>query len=66
MTIFKDCFGRDVRLTDERLTHILEHPEMRDMDRHLGETLARPSIVRKSRSDLTDRPKEGEELWPTR
>ena len=103
MTSFHDCFGRDVRLTDERLAHILEHPEMRDMDRHVGETLARPSIVRKSKSDdsvrlfyvfhektlmggkwlcvvvkygeddafvvtayLTDRPKEGEELWPTR
>src|SRR5437868_2818864 len=24
-----DCFGRRVRLTDERLTHILEHVEMR-------------------------------------
>jgi len=27
MKMLKDCFGRSVRLTDERLAHILEHPE---------------------------------------
>ena len=26
-----DCFGRNVRLTDERLAHILERTEMRGM-----------------------------------
>jgi hypothetical protein len=26
-----DCFGREVRLTDERLAHILERAELRDM-----------------------------------
>ncbi|MBI5529350.1 MAG: hypothetical protein HY897_23745 [Deltaproteobacteria bacterium] len=73
------------------------------MDKQIGETLERPAIVRRSKSDaavrlfyafrektlvggkwlcvvvkyreddafvvtayLTDRPKEGEELWPTR
>ena len=28
MKIFRDYQGRDVRLSDERLIHILEHPEM--------------------------------------
>jgi hypothetical protein len=27
----KDCFGHSVRLTDERLAHILDHPEMEKM-----------------------------------
>lgn len=27
MKILQDCFGRKVRLTDERRVHILEHPE---------------------------------------
>ena len=27
----QDCFGHAVRLTDERMAHILEHPEMREM-----------------------------------
>lgn len=26
-----DCFGHGVRLTDERVAHILEHPEMNEM-----------------------------------
>jgi hypothetical protein len=29
MKTLKDCFGHSVRLTDERLAHILEHPESR-------------------------------------
>ena len=29
MKILEDCFGRKVRLTDERLAHILEHLEIR-------------------------------------
>ena len=33
MKILPDCFDRQVRLTDERLAHILEHPEMREMGR---------------------------------
>ncbi len=28
MKYFQDRFGRKVRLTDESLAHILEHPEM--------------------------------------
>ena len=96
-----DCFGRTVRLTDERLAHILEHPEMRDLAAELKLALRQPRLVRRSRSDpaarlfydylertgmggkwlcvvvkhaeddavvvtpyLTDRPKDGEVLWP--
>ncbi len=103
MKSIRDCFGNDVRLTDERLTHILEHPEMVGMEAEIEHTLQDPADVRLSRSDdtvrlfyrfyartrvggkwlcvvvkcvendafvvsayLTDRPKRGENLWPTR
>jgi len=98
-----DCFGRKVRLTDERLAHILEHPEMRGLAAAVERVLRRPELVRRSRSDpavrlfyeyrddtpmggkwlsvvvkyagddafvvtayLTDKPKDGEDLWSTR
>jgi hypothetical protein len=44
--IFTDYQGRVVRLTDERLTHILEHPEMLGMQRALEETVRHPALVR--------------------
>ncbi len=40
-----------IRLTDERLTHILDHPEMANMETEIGETLLRPEHVAQSRSD---------------
>jgi len=46
-----DCFGIPVRLTDERIAHILEHPEMKEMDAEVDRLLAAPQIVRRSRSD---------------
>jgi hypothetical protein len=98
-----DCFGREVRLTAERLAHILERLEMRGMETALEEALQHPRLVRRSRSDgsvrlfyeyyaetlvggkwlcvvvkvlpddafvitayLTDKPKRGEDLWPTK
>jgi len=98
-----DCFGRTVRLTDERLAHILEHPEMSEMEPEIEVVVRLPEFVRRSRSDaaaqlfyryyartivggkwlcvvvkymdadafvvtayLTDQPKPGEELWPTK
>lgn len=101
--LITDCFGREVRLTDERLAHILEHPEMAGMAEGIERTLRHPEIVRRSRSDpalrlfyefyaqtivgdkwlcvvvrydesdafvvtayLTDKPKAGEDLWPTK
>ena len=103
MKILHDHEGRDVRLTDERLAHVLEHPEMRGMELALEETVRQPTLVIESRTDsparlnyrfytgttvgdkwlcvvvkyapgdafvvtayLTDRPKRGKQLWPTK
>ena len=46
MKLIKDCFGRSVRLTDERLAHILEHAEMVGMEDELERILQTPSEVR--------------------
>jgi hypothetical protein len=101
--VLEDCFGQQVRLTEERLAHILEHPEMAGMEAEIGRVLRQPQLVRRSRSDdavrlfyefyaqtlvggkwlcvvvkyppndafivtayLTDKPKPGEDLWPTK
>lgn len=103
MRTVKDCFGNSVRLTEERLSHILEHPEMKAMGEEIERVLLHPQLVRRSRSDeavrlfyefyaqtivggkwlcvvvkyaendafvvtayLTDKPKSGEDLWPTK
>ena len=103
MKLLRDHQGRQVRLTDERLGHILGHPEMADLEAALAETLEHPALVVQSRSDpeagmsyrfytgtkvgdkwlcvvvkysavdafiltayLTDKPKKGEQLWPTK
>jgi hypothetical protein len=47
-----DCFDREVRLTDERLAHILERAEMQNMREEIIRTLQAPAEVRVSRSDL--------------
>jgi hypothetical protein len=71
MKTLKDCFGHSVRLTEERLAHILERPEMKDMGEEIERVLRQPQLVRRSRSDdavrlfyLTGKPKTGEDLWP--
>ena len=46
MRLLEDCFGRPVRLTDERLTHILEHPEMAGMEAELVRVLRQPPTLR--------------------
>lgn len=51
MKIIRDCFGHDVRLTDERLAHILEHAEMAGMEAEIERVLQAPAEVRVSRSD---------------
>jgi hypothetical protein len=103
MRMLDDCFGHKVRLTDERLAHILEHLEMAGMAGEIERVVRRPQLVRRSRSDdavrlyyefyaqtlvggkwlcavvkyasddafivtayLTDKPKPGEDLWPTK
>ena len=51
MKLLIDCFGRSVRLTDERLAHILDHLEMAGMEGAIDLTLRDPEIVRISHSD---------------
>ena len=51
MKTLPDCFGRQVRLTEERLAHILEHPEMKEMGAEIERVLRQPQLVRRSRSD---------------
>jgi hypothetical protein len=51
MKIIRDCFGNNVRLTDERLAHILEHAEMAGMEAEIERVLQAPAEVRASRSD---------------
>ena len=51
MKVLTDYEGRAVRLTEERLAHILEHPEMVGMEDKIAETLARPERVIESLSD---------------
>jgi len=103
MKTLVDCFNHSVRLTDERLAHILEHTEMAGMGEEIERVLRQPQLVRCSHSDaavrlfhefyartivggkwlcvvvkyekndafvvtayLTDKPKTGEDLWPTK
>jgi hypothetical protein len=51
MKTFQDCFGRQVRVTDERLAHILEHAEMKGMVMAIERVLRQPQIVRRSHTD---------------
>ena len=55
MKILKDHEGRAIRLTDERLAHILEHPEMQGMESRIEETVMRPEKVLESLSDTQAR-----------
>lgn len=49
--MLRDREGVEIRLTDERRAHVLEHPEMSDMETGIEETLLRPQRVVRSRSD---------------
>lgn len=51
MEILTDYQNRQIRLTEERLQHILDHPEMVDMRSKLEIVLQTPEVVRQSRSD---------------
>jgi hypothetical protein len=55
MKILRDHAGLAIRLTDERLMHILEHPEMKGMEMAIEETLLRPECVVESFSDPQSR-----------
>ncbi len=102
MQDFNNYQNQSIRLTAERLAHILEHPEMNGLEAEIGIVLRKPQIVRQSRTDeqvqlyyryyeltkvgekwlcvvvkqltddafvitayLTDKVKQGVELWPS-
>ncbi len=52
MRTFEDYQARTIRLTDERLSHIIDnHDELIGMERAIEETLAAPEQVRESMRD---------------
>ena len=51
MRVLYDYQGRAVRLTDERLAHILEHPEMQGLEQAIEDTVLPPARVVQSLSD---------------
>ncbi len=51
MKFIRDCFGRSVRLTDERTAHVLQHQEMAEMAAEIERVLQSPAEVRVSQSD---------------
>jgi len=56
MRILRDFQGLGVRLTEERLEHILEHPEMTDREAAIEEALLSPEQVLESLFDREVRP----------
>jgi len=51
MIYLSDHEGGQIRLSDERRSHILEHPEMVGLDAEIGMTVRDPEIVLRSRTD---------------
>jgi len=51
--LLKDRNGREIRLTNERLNHILEHPEMESQESRIVETLLTPDSIIASHHDAT-------------
>jgi hypothetical protein len=51
MMTLTDYAGNNIRLTDERLAHIKEHPEMTLHAEKISETIIDPQIVVRSKSD---------------
>jgi len=51
----RDVWGNGVSLTGKRRAHLLEHPEMREQQDRLAETLLEPDVVIHSQSDDTVR-----------
>ncbi|HEY5897951.1 MAG TPA: hypothetical protein VIV54_10325 [Burkholderiales bacterium] len=50
-----DYLGNRIRLTQERLEHILGHPELRGIESRIAETLSTPERVVESLSDARAR-----------
>jgi len=55
MRTIHDYQGLAIRLTDERLAHILEHPEMVGMESAIEQTIVHPNKVVESISDSSAR-----------
>lgn len=54
MKVVGHGFGQQLRLTEERLAHILGHPEMAGMGEEIGRVLRQPQRVRRSRPGDAD------------
>ena len=46
-----DYQKKSIRITNERMTHIMEHPEMTAMEDGILETLQKPELVLRSLTD---------------
>jgi hypothetical protein len=65
MRILHDFQGLAIRLTDERLAHVLEHPELAGMESAITETLRHPEqVVQSVTAYVTDKIKRGVQTWP--
>lgn len=53
MTSLKDCFDREIRLTDERRAHIESRPEMKSQGDRIRQTLQHPDIIKRSATDAS-------------
>lgn len=51
----RDVWGNGVSLTEVRRIHLLEHPEMREQENKISQTLLEPDVVVQSQSDDTVR-----------
>ena len=51
MRPLRDYRGLSIRLTEERLEHILQHPEMVGLEDAIAETLATPELVIRAAAD---------------
>lgn len=51
MPAWQDRWGTPIRVTEERLAHVLEHPEMVGEEEHIAATLLDPEIVVQSPTD---------------
>jgi len=50
--VLRDYFGRAVRLTEERIAHILEHAEMERQLNKVTEVLQEPDVIVQSQRDI--------------
>ena len=51
MKIIQDFEGKNIRLTDERLSHILLHSKMLEMQSKIEKTLKNPDYIIQSQAD---------------